>query len=203
MTTKIIKTEADHAKALARIEEIFAAKPGTAAGDELDLLTMLVEQFEKNAFPIGLPDPIAAIRFRMDQRSRRRGGSACAWCVDLEVSGAVHCQATVVIPEGAVLRCLGPKFPIVVNLKAGQTVFCTRAVGHKGKHVSCSIVHGMHPAYMWKRCKWCETKGDRCPVSEHWRDRANNDNLLCCREKGHKGKHVACTSRRHGIERWT
>jgi HTH-type transcriptional regulator/antitoxin HigA len=68
MNPKIIKTEADHAKAMARIEEIFAATPGTPEGDELDLLTMLVEQFEKAAFPIGLPDPVAAIRFRMDQQ---------------------------------------------------------------------------------------------------------------------------------------
>ena len=68
MNPKIIKTEADHAAALARIEGIFAAKPCTPEGDELELLTMLVEQYEKTAFPIGLPDPVAAIRFRMDQQ---------------------------------------------------------------------------------------------------------------------------------------
>ena len=68
MTPKIIKTKAEHAAALARIEEIFEAKPGTATGNELDLLTMLVERFEKVAFPIDLPDPGEAIRFRMEQQ---------------------------------------------------------------------------------------------------------------------------------------
>jgi HTH-type transcriptional regulator/antitoxin HigA len=68
MKPKIIKTEAEHAAALARLEQIFDAQPGTPEGDELELLTMLVDQYEKAAFPIGLPDPVAAIRFRLEQQ---------------------------------------------------------------------------------------------------------------------------------------
>jgi len=68
MTPKVIKTEADHEATLARIEQIFDAALGTPAGDELELLTMLVHQYEEKAFPIGLPDPVAAIRFRMEQQ---------------------------------------------------------------------------------------------------------------------------------------
>jgi HTH-type transcriptional regulator/antitoxin HigA len=68
MKPKIIKTEAEHAEAMARIEQIFVAKPGTPEGEELELLTMLVEQFERQAFPIGLPDPVSAIKFRMSQQ---------------------------------------------------------------------------------------------------------------------------------------
>jgi HTH-type transcriptional regulator / antitoxin HigA len=68
MKPKIIKTEAEHAAALARIEEIFTAKPGTPEGDELELLSMLVEHYEKQAFPIALPDPLSALRFRMEQQ---------------------------------------------------------------------------------------------------------------------------------------
>jgi HTH-type transcriptional regulator/antitoxin HigA len=71
MKPKIIKTEADHAAAMARIEQIFAAKPGSSEGEELDLLAVLVEKFEETAFPIDLPDPIAAIRFRMEQQNLR------------------------------------------------------------------------------------------------------------------------------------
>jgi HTH-type transcriptional regulator/antitoxin HigA len=52
MKPKVIKTEAEHRAALARIEEIFDAKPGTAEGDELELLTTLVDLYEKEAFPI-------------------------------------------------------------------------------------------------------------------------------------------------------
>ncbi len=68
MKPKIIKTEAGHAEAMARIEQIFDAKLGTPEGDELELLTMLVQQFEREAFPIGLPDPVSAIQFRMEQQ---------------------------------------------------------------------------------------------------------------------------------------
>jgi HTH-type transcriptional regulator/antitoxin HigA len=67
MKPKILKTEADYKAAMARVEEIFDARPGTAKGDELELLLLLVEQYEEQTFPIDLPDPIAALRFRMEQ----------------------------------------------------------------------------------------------------------------------------------------
>jgi HTH-type transcriptional regulator/antitoxin HigA len=68
MKPKVIKTEAEYKATLARIEEIFGAKPGTAKGDELELLLFLVEKYEEAAFPIDLPVPVAAIRFRMEQQ---------------------------------------------------------------------------------------------------------------------------------------
>jgi HTH-type transcriptional regulator / antitoxin HigA len=67
MKPKIIKTEAEYQATLARIEKIFDAKPGTAKGDELELLLLLVETYEELAYPIDPPDPIAALRFRMEQ----------------------------------------------------------------------------------------------------------------------------------------
>jgi HTH-type transcriptional regulator/antitoxin HigA len=67
MKPKIIKTDAEYRAALARIEKIFDAKPGTAKGDELELLLLLVETYEDKEYPIGPPDPIAALRFRMEQ----------------------------------------------------------------------------------------------------------------------------------------
>lgn len=68
MQTKLIKTDADYQSALTRIETLFDAKPGTPEGDELDLLATLVELYEKQTFPIGLPTPVDAIRFRMEQQ---------------------------------------------------------------------------------------------------------------------------------------
>jgi HTH-type transcriptional regulator / antitoxin HigA len=68
MKPKIIKTEAEHAEALARIEKIFEAEPGTPEGDELELLTMLVERYEDETYPMDLPDPVSAIKFRMEQQ---------------------------------------------------------------------------------------------------------------------------------------
>jgi HTH-type transcriptional regulator/antitoxin HigA len=67
MKPKVIKNQAEYETAMARIEEIFDARPGTPKGDELELLLMLVEKYEEKAFPINLPDPITAIRFRMEQ----------------------------------------------------------------------------------------------------------------------------------------
>ena len=69
MKPKILKTPVEYELALARIETIFDAKPGTAKGDELELLLVLVEKYEDVAFPINLPNPITAIRFRMEQQN--------------------------------------------------------------------------------------------------------------------------------------
>jgi len=67
MKPKTIKTEAEYQATLARIEKIFDARPGTAKGDELELLLLLVETYEDKAYPIHPPDPIVALRFRMEQ----------------------------------------------------------------------------------------------------------------------------------------
>lgn len=69
MKPKVIKTQAEYEAAMARVEEIFDAKPGTPKGDELELLLLLVDSYEEKAFPINLPDPVTAIRFRMDQQN--------------------------------------------------------------------------------------------------------------------------------------
>ena len=62
-----IRTEEDHQQALQRIEVLFDAEPGTIEGDELDILATLVEAYEAKQFPINEPDPIEAIKFRMEQ----------------------------------------------------------------------------------------------------------------------------------------
>ncbi|WGK95319.1 MULTISPECIES: helix-turn-helix domain-containing protein [Flavobacterium] len=67
MEIKLIKTENDYNQALERLEVLFDAKKGTPEGDELELLSILIEQYENTHFPIDLPDPIEAIKFRMEQ----------------------------------------------------------------------------------------------------------------------------------------
>lgn len=67
MTVKPIKTRKDYQQALLRLEQIFDAKRGSAEGDELELLGILIDTYEKNQYPIELPDPIEAIKFRMEQ----------------------------------------------------------------------------------------------------------------------------------------
>jgi HTH-type transcriptional regulator/antitoxin HigA len=67
MNIKPIKTEADYRHALKRIDSLMDAKFGTPQGDELDILTILIEKYEEDKFPIRAPDPISAIKFRMEQ----------------------------------------------------------------------------------------------------------------------------------------
>lgn len=67
MEIKVIKTEKQYETALSRIEEIFDSTKSSKTADELELLTVLVEKYEKENYPISLPDPIEAIKFRMEQ----------------------------------------------------------------------------------------------------------------------------------------
>ena len=67
MDIKPIRNEADYLKALERLEVIFDAKRGTAEGDELEILAIVIDSYENDNFPIEMPDPISAIQFRMEQ----------------------------------------------------------------------------------------------------------------------------------------
>ncbi len=67
MTIKPIKTEKDYKQALDRLEIIFDAKKNSVEGDELEILSLLIDKYENENFPIDYPDPIEAIKFRMEQ----------------------------------------------------------------------------------------------------------------------------------------
>jgi HTH-type transcriptional regulator / antitoxin HigA len=67
MNIKPIKTEQDYQEAIKRLEDIFDAAPNTVEGDELEVLGVLIDNFERVHFPIDFPDPIEAIKFRMEQ----------------------------------------------------------------------------------------------------------------------------------------
>jgi HTH-type transcriptional regulator/antitoxin HigA len=68
MKPKVIKTESEYEAVLARIDKLMDAGLGTPRGDELELLSLLVHNYEEKAFPIDKPDPVSAIRFRMEQQ---------------------------------------------------------------------------------------------------------------------------------------
>jgi HTH-type transcriptional regulator/antitoxin HigA len=67
MMFKLIKTKKEYQSALERLENIFDAKPGSADGDELEVLVLLIDKYEQEHYPIDFPDPIEAIKFRMEQ----------------------------------------------------------------------------------------------------------------------------------------
>lgn len=67
MNIKPIKTESDYRRALKQLDNLMDAKKGTDEGNELELLSILIEKYEEDNFPISAPDPISAIKFRLEQ----------------------------------------------------------------------------------------------------------------------------------------
>jgi HTH-type transcriptional regulator/antitoxin HigA len=72
MEIKVIKNEEDYNSALKKLEEIFDAPVNSPDGDEAELLTVLIEKYEEEHYPIEAPDPIEAIRFRMEQMNMKK-----------------------------------------------------------------------------------------------------------------------------------
>src|SRR3954454_6914631 len=69
---KPIRTEADCEAALAEVERLWGAKAGTPKGDRLDVLATLIDAYESQHYPMDPPDPIEAIKFRMEQQNLTR-----------------------------------------------------------------------------------------------------------------------------------
>ena len=76
MNVKMIRTEEDYNHALKRLEDIFDAPVDSPEGDEAEILTILIEKYEDEHYPIGPPDPIEAIKFRMEQMDMRKSDLA-------------------------------------------------------------------------------------------------------------------------------
>jgi HTH-type transcriptional regulator/antitoxin HigA len=153
MKTKLVKNEADYMATLARIEEIFNAKLGSPEGDELDLLVTLVELYEENAYRINLPDPITAIRFRMEQQGLKAKdlvpyiGSAPK--VSEVLSGKRRLSLTMIrnlvnglgIPAEVLLQDPGAKLPSKAVLKQGRDRQATGDVLHQRKLIHANRHH--------------------------------------------------------------
>lgn len=71
-----IRTEEDHAAALAEIDRLMSAKPGSSEEDRLDVLATLVSAWEDEHMPLGPADPVEAIRFNMEQHDRTQADLA-------------------------------------------------------------------------------------------------------------------------------
>jgi HTH-type transcriptional regulator/antitoxin HigA len=67
MEIRPIKTEKDYEKALKRLEDVFDALPNSKEGDEAEILSLLIENYENQHYPIESPDPIEAIKIRMEE----------------------------------------------------------------------------------------------------------------------------------------
>ena len=73
---KPIRSEADYEAALAEVERLWGAPSGTPAGDRLDVLATLIDAYEAEKHPFDPPDPIEAIKFRMEQQGLRQADIA-------------------------------------------------------------------------------------------------------------------------------
>ena len=111
MKLKPIRSDLELETALKRIDELWGAKPGTAKGDELDVLTLLVEKCEDEHFPIPPSDPIEAIKFLMEQNELSRGGSGTLhWRSGTGVGGAERKAQSDAADDQATAR--GPEDPL-------------------------------------------------------------------------------------------
>jgi len=72
MELKPIKSEKDYRKGLERLEVIFDALINTKEGDEAEILSLLIENYENEHYPIEAPDPIEAIKIRMEELNMRQ-----------------------------------------------------------------------------------------------------------------------------------
>ena len=119
---KPIRTEEDHRRALERIDKIFDAEEGTPEGDELEVLVDLVMFYESKTVDIGFPDPISAIKFRMDQAgltqrdlmpfigSRSKVSEVLSGKRDLTLSMARALHQNLGIPADVLLQKPGAEF---------------------------------------------------------------------------------------------
>ena len=76
MNIKMIKTEEDYQQALKRLERIFDSPIDSTERDEAEILSILIEKYEDEHYPIGPPDPIEAIKFRMEQMDMKKSDLA-------------------------------------------------------------------------------------------------------------------------------
>jgi HTH-type transcriptional regulator / antitoxin HigA len=76
MNINLIKNDSDYRAALERVEDLWRALPNSKEGDELDVLATLIEKYEEHQFKIAAPDPIEAIKFRMEQIGMERSDLA-------------------------------------------------------------------------------------------------------------------------------
>src|SRR5437879_8409354 len=70
MDIKPIKNKRDYEQALQRVESLWKSPEGSAENDELDVLATLIEAYEREHFPMDLPDPVEAIKFRLEQEGK-------------------------------------------------------------------------------------------------------------------------------------
>jgi len=113
MNIKPIKSKKDYKLAIKRLEAIFDAKAGTVEGNELEILSILIEHYENRQLLIEYPDPIEAIKFRMDQMGYRSADLAQIIGYKSRVSEILHKKRKLTIE---MIRILNKKLKIPAEI---------------------------------------------------------------------------------------
>ena len=124
MNIKLIKTEADYRKALKKLEEIFDSMVGTPESDEADILGLMIDEYEKKHYHIDAPDPIEAIRIRMEEMQLKQVDLADAMGGKNRVSEVLNRKRKLTVE---MIRNLTKK----LNLSPGLLISEYQLVGQK------------------------------------------------------------------------
>ena len=117
MNVRPIRTEADHSWALAEVERLWGAAPGTAAADRLDVLVTLVEAYEAAHHAVPPPDPIDAVLFRLDQLGLPRSALAAILGSRARASEVLHRKRPLTL---AMIRRLRRDLGIPADVLVGE-----------------------------------------------------------------------------------
>lgn len=118
MDIRPIRTRKDHKAALAELERLWDAKPGSREHEKLDVLATLVEAYERAHFAFPSPDPIEAIRFRMEQRGLTRADLEPMIGSRARVSEILNGKRTLTLP---MIRALHEGLGIPAEILLGTT----------------------------------------------------------------------------------
>ena len=131
-----VRTEADHDAAIARITELMGAEQGTAASDELEILVTLVDAYESRNFPMDTPDPVAMIKYQMEQQGLMRKDLEPMIGSRARVSEVLTGKRALTLP---MIRRLSAGLRIPVELLVGPARVSHRSTGRQQKKLPLAI----------------------------------------------------------------
>ena len=133
MNIKLIKTEADYQNMLKRLDEIFDAKIGTPESDEADILGLMIDEYEKKHYQIEAPDPIEAIKIRMEELNLKQVDLADTIGGKNRVSEIMNRKRKLTVE---MIRNLTER----LNLSPGLLIHDYKLTGHKMPLISKKVV---------------------------------------------------------------
>lgn len=134
-----VRTERDYDAAAARITELMGSEPGSAAGDELDVLATLVELYEGRHFPISTPDPMTILKFQMEQQGLTRRDLEPMIGSRARVSEVLNGKRALTLP---MIRRIHAGLGIPVDLLVGPAQASNRTTTRRRKSPAATVRAG-------------------------------------------------------------